>query len=655
MFETISLAKLQLSASNVRKVIDPAADLQLSHDIEARGLLQNLIVAKAKKRGMFDVIAGGRRLRAMNLIIERGAWTKDQEVSCLVFTGDEAAISETSLAENFQRMAMTPADECRAFQHFIGTDGSIDAVAKRFGQTRRFIEGRLRLAALAEPIFDALAEGKITLDLAKAYASTDNHEKQLRVFQTYGTGGYGYGNTADSIRRAIAQGGVSGKDPIALLVGEDAYVAEGGRIERDLFTDKAEDTWCDPEILERLAGERLEAEAKRLAETNGLAWIRPVASTDTWQLRENLHRVQLPPAPLSEEAATRLAEIHARNEEISAEMEDEGLSDDRYAELEAEFEKLSEEAEAVSTTTPVLPDEWKGQVGMILKLSREGEMVLEPTYYSETPLRIEADEEGNLVLLRRRRRPAPVVTPPRPSAPRPSHLAVRHSAPVSMTNSLCSAVTSSPPTCCAIRVSRSTTRSSRSSTTSAACTLAPRSAAGASKIRTWAICRSPRLARFSPKRMRRWTAAGPTTTTMSPASTPSGRSTTTPRVPGTPTRWRCRCRRSRLTTSARTRCRTGSASCSRSMWRPGGVQPRPTSSTASRRAVSCSSCTTLADRPCRAAMPRPRSPTSRPTARSCAPARRSSKRTCASALSPGCPTPCCSSNPRWPRPTRWTA
>ncbi len=38
---------------------------------------------------------------------------------------------------------------------------------------------RLRLVKLAEPIFAALASGQITLDLAKAYASTESHDKQL--------------------------------------------------------------------------------------------------------------------------------------------------------------------------------------------------------------------------------------------------------------------------------------------------------------------------------------------------------------------------------------------------------------------------------------------------------------------------------------------
>src|SRR3546814_1893253 len=71
---------------------------------------------------------------------------------------------------------------------------------KRFGLTRRFVEGRLRLATLAEPIFEALSEGTITLDVAKAYASTENQEKQLLVWNSYGTS---YAN-ADTIRRAIA-------------------------------------------------------------------------------------------------------------------------------------------------------------------------------------------------------------------------------------------------------------------------------------------------------------------------------------------------------------------------------------------------------------------------------------------------------------------
>ena len=94
----------------------------------------------------------------------------------------------------------------------MGVDGDIDAIAKRFGQTRRFIEQRLSLANLADPIFDALAAGEITLDLAKAYASTENRDKQLVIYDSYNQ--HGYAN-ADMIRKAIANETMKASDPVA--------------------------------------------------------------------------------------------------------------------------------------------------------------------------------------------------------------------------------------------------------------------------------------------------------------------------------------------------------------------------------------------------------------------------------------------------------
>jgi ParB family chromosome partitioning protein len=47
----------------------------------------------------------------------------------------------------------------------------------------RFVEGRLRLASLAPVVFQALADGEITLDIAKAYASTPDRERQAHETQ----------------------------------------------------------------------------------------------------------------------------------------------------------------------------------------------------------------------------------------------------------------------------------------------------------------------------------------------------------------------------------------------------------------------------------------------------------------------------------------
>ena len=74
MTTVVKLAKLTLSPINVRKRPDELLEIpQMAADIEARGVLQNLLVTPVKKpRGTFEVFDGGRRLRGLRLLAERG-------------------------------------------------------------------------------------------------------------------------------------------------------------------------------------------------------------------------------------------------------------------------------------------------------------------------------------------------------------------------------------------------------------------------------------------------------------------------------------------------------------------------------------------------------------------------------------------------------
>jgi ParB family chromosome partitioning protein len=392
MTNTVKLSKLTLSPINVRKRPDELLEIpQMAADLEARGVLQNLLVTPVKKpRGTFEVFDGGRRLRGLLLLAERGVIDAESyDVPVKVLVGDEATLSETSTAANFHQLKMTPAEECRAFQYFIGLNNDIDGVAKRFGLTRRFVEGRLRLATLAEPIFEALSDGTITLDVAKAYASTENQEKQLLVWNNYGTS---YAN-ADTIRRVIANETMKSTDPVAILVGEDRYAEAGGKIDRDLFSDSG-DKWVNPEIAQRLAADLMEAEAKRVGEELGLAWIRPIASNYTHSAAAGLYRVMLPAPDLTDEQSARLDAIAERQNAISEEMDDESLGEEAYKALDREYDALEEEAHAIHNIAPVLPDELKSRVGAFLKLTPRGELVLDSDYYSEAPVPVGGGEDG---------------------------------------------------------------------------------------------------------------------------------------------------------------------------------------------------------------------------------------------------------------------
>jgi ParB family chromosome partitioning protein len=78
----------------------------------------------------------------------------------------------------------------------------------------------------------------------------------------------------------MTQATVSGTDRRARFVGEEAYVAAGGRIERDLFAEADEARWLDVALLERLATEKMEALAASAAAEQGLAFVRP--TLDSW-------------------------------------------------------------------------------------------------------------------------------------------------------------------------------------------------------------------------------------------------------------------------------------------------------------------------------------------------------------------------------------
>jgi len=381
MIKSIPLNKLVQSPRNVRRHGDPAADAELKASIAARGLLQNLIVRPTAK-GKFEVEAGERRRRAMLALAEEKLLARDCEVTCLVLEDSAEAAVETSLAENFHRLAMNPADEAQAFAALVAGGATVEDVARRFGLTVRFVEGRLRLATLAPVVFEALASGQITLDIAKAFGATSDQDIQTRVFEQVSSGYYA--PNPDSVRRMVLSGTVRGSDPRARLVGREAYVAAGGRIERELFDDDHSESWVDVALLESLAVAKMEEQAKAFAAEQGLAWVKPTldpyASHD---LVEGLVRLPAEPAPLTKAEVARLDELDASYDEHAAILEDEDSAEEAMAAAEAAIEAIERECQNIRARPPVIAPELKVEAGMVLVLSRDGTPVLQPVFYGQ--------------------------------------------------------------------------------------------------------------------------------------------------------------------------------------------------------------------------------------------------------------------------------
>ena len=85
----IPFNKLVLSQSNVRRVKAGVSIEQLAESIAQRTLLQSLSVravvdADGQETGMFEVPAGGRRYRALELLVKQKRMAKTQPVPCVV-------------------------------------------------------------------------------------------------------------------------------------------------------------------------------------------------------------------------------------------------------------------------------------------------------------------------------------------------------------------------------------------------------------------------------------------------------------------------------------------------------------------------------------------------------------------------------------------
>ena len=389
----VAAARLSKSPSNVRKSSDPEADAQLEASIVAHGILQNLIgLPVARKKGQYRITAGGRRLDAVHRAIEKGDLPADYELPVKVLADANDAV-EISLSENFFKLAMNPADACRAFQDIIETEKKTPAdIAKRFGLTERFVLGRLRLAGLAEPVFEALRDGSITLDIAMAYASTTDTARQASVYEQLGQGYY-RANVAE-IRRQLASGGYRGSDPKALLVGRDTYVEAGGRIDSDLFSDDASEMWIDGDVLDHLAQEKLAVAAEAIREREGFAEIRAVPAghipyTETYGLRQ----VQGELPPLTEDEETRCSQIQEELEAIEEAAADEG--GEGYTEDdEARTQALEAEYEAIQSRTPVLTEEQKASAIAYVLIGRDGQPRIHEQLYV-MPAPVPEDDAAN--------------------------------------------------------------------------------------------------------------------------------------------------------------------------------------------------------------------------------------------------------------------
>ena len=311
----IRLSKLRLAESNVRRTPAPAwADAELKASILAHGLLENLVVVDAAD-GMYEVVAGGRRLKLMRELADEGDMPSEAPIPCQVVDPSEA--EEASLAENTARAGMHPADQIEAFGRLAKAGATVEAIAARFGASDRLVRQRLRLADLPVEIVDAYREGRIDMAALEAFGSTSEPARALAAWKALeGRRGIWAGDVKAEL---MGSGSVRGDAKLARYVGVGAFEGAGGVVERDLFAGDDDDSglvFGDGALLTRLAKEKLERGAKR-HESKGWGWVECRLDFG-WDARARYRQIYEQPAEPTKAEAGRLAKLDARFAELHA-------------------------------------------------------------------------------------------------------------------------------------------------------------------------------------------------------------------------------------------------------------------------------------------------------------------------------------------------
>ena len=312
----IPFNKLVLSQANVRRVKAGVSIEELAEDIAHRTLLHGLSVrpvldADGQETGMFEVPAGGRRFRALELLVKQKRLAKTAPVPCVVREGGIA--EEDSLAENVQRVALHPLDQFRAFQALRDKGLGEEEIAARFFVTPTVVKQRLRLAAVSSMLLDVYAEDGMTLEQLMAFTVTSDH----------GPSGTGLGGRQPFLQQgALPISGASSPraqsraaDRRAQFVGLDAYQAAGGAILRDLFQHDDGGWLQDPALLDRLVIEKLQAEAESSAH-RGLEMDRGRRPTFPYGHTAGLRRLTGDTVALTDEEQASLAALRAEQEAL---------------------------------------------------------------------------------------------------------------------------------------------------------------------------------------------------------------------------------------------------------------------------------------------------------------------------------------------------
>ncbi|RWE28738.1 ParB/RepB/Spo0J family partition protein, partial [Mesorhizobium sp.] len=373
--EDIPFDKLELSQKNVRNIKSGVSLEDLANDIALRGLLMSLNVRpilgkNQEETGRYEVPAGGRRYRALELLIKQKRMAKAEPIPCIVKRGGATSVEDDSLAENVHRLQLHPLDQFRAFQTLHLQGLGEEEIAARYFVSVSTVRQRLRLASVSPRLLDLYANDEIKLEQVMAFSITNDHVRQEQVWDTVSRS---HVHEPYYIRRLLTETAVRATDRRAVYVGIETYEAAGGLVMRDLFEQDQGGWLQDPALLEQLVFEKLKVDAEKLKAAEGWKWV-DAAIDFAYGHASGLRRFYGDRAELTADELARHEQVKTEYDRLDAEYAE---AEEHCAETETRLEELGNELDRLNDRPYVFDSAEIARGGAFISLGASGELQIE--------------------------------------------------------------------------------------------------------------------------------------------------------------------------------------------------------------------------------------------------------------------------------------
>lgn len=196
----IAIVKIRANRFQPRKDFSTESLEDLKNSIRESGLIQPITVRRVEN-GMFELISGERRFRAMR---ELGM---AEIPSYVLEVGSDAKMLELALTENLQREDLNPIEIAAGYQRLVDECSlTQEEVATKVGKDRATVANFLRLLKLPAEIQMALVSGTISAGHARALLALNDKEELFSLFRKTVKNGLNVRQVEKEVRGILGKG-----------------------------------------------------------------------------------------------------------------------------------------------------------------------------------------------------------------------------------------------------------------------------------------------------------------------------------------------------------------------------------------------------------------------------------------------------------------